>query len=84
MTATEQRPRVLAYLLRLWPVSIRAGRVAAIAEDTWRASLESARTRERWAFGTLDELCAFLREETSRLSEGERECEEGVCYGDTT
>lgn len=42
-----------SYLLRLW-------REDRNEESIWRASLESAQTREQHNFATLDELIAFL------------------------
>lgn len=45
----------LSFLLRLW----RDERDGAFI---WRASLESAQTREQHTFATLDELITFLRE----------------------
>lgn len=52
------RPRYLAYMLRLW--------MGSEAGCTWRASLESPYTGERHAFRDLESLFAFLEEETSR------------------
>jgi len=43
-----------SYLLRVW-------RVSGEETATWRASLESPHTGERWGFADLDELVAFLR-----------------------
>jgi hypothetical protein len=48
----------MSYLLRLWQVTV-AG------EAVWRASLESPVTPERRAFANLDDLFAFLTEETT-------------------
>ncbi len=51
----RQRP-YLSYLLRLW-----------LVEDdgpVWRASLENPHTVERHGFATLEELVAFLLEQT--------------------
>jgi hypothetical protein len=48
-----ERPRYLAYLLRLW----QAG---SDEELTWRASLESPRTGKRHSFASLDLLFVFL------------------------
>ena len=52
----HNHPDYLSYLLRLWRVQ---GEAAA-----WRGSLESPHTGERLGFGSLDELFAFLREQT--------------------
>jgi len=49
----------LSYLLRLWRMQ---GDGAA-----WRCSVESPHTGERLGFGSLDELIAFLREQTGTL-----------------
>jgi hypothetical protein len=54
---TDQQPRYLAYMLRLWEA--RTG-----GEQVWRASLESPHTGERQAFASLEELFALLREQT--------------------
>ena len=43
-----------SYLLRLW-------RVPGADIATWRASLESPHTGERWGFADLEEMVAFLR-----------------------
>ena len=60
----KEQPDYLAYLLRLWRTS-RRGRV------TWRASVESAETRERRGFANLNALFDFLRQETSVMSDSE-------------
>jgi hypothetical protein len=54
----EQRRGYVAYMLRLWQ---------ARAEDgiTWRASLESAGTGERFGFAGLEDLFRFLEREAS-------------------
>ena len=54
--------RYKSYLLRLW--SAGSGK-----EQEWRASLEDARGGERMGFGTLDDLCAFLRRQTGTAPE---------------
>jgi len=54
---TTERPRYLAYLLRLW-------QVGSEGEPAWRASLESPHTGERYGFSSLEALFAFLREQT--------------------
>jgi len=46
----------LSYLLRLWRMDE--------STDAWRGSVESPQTGERLGFGSLDELFAFLREQT--------------------
>lgn len=50
---TETASTYYSYLLRLW-------REDRNDESIWRASLESAQTREQHNFATLDELIAFL------------------------
>ncbi len=54
---TNEHPRYLAYMLRLW-------RVKTDGEQTWRASLESAQRGERRGFADLESLFAFLKQET--------------------
>jgi len=54
---TPQRPRYLAYMLRLW----QAGEDEA---PGWRASLENPHTGERHGFGNLAQLVVFLEEQT--------------------
>lgn len=54
---TQERRDYLSYLLRLW----RVGKENAV----WRASLESPHTGERIGFAGLDELFAFLQQQTS-------------------
>jgi hypothetical protein len=62
-----EQPDYLSYLLRLWRVGDGEGL-------TWRASLKSAHTGQQVGFGNLEELLAFLREQTdipSTASQGE-------------
>ena len=56
--ASEPR-RYLAYLLRVWHVTGSDGAPA------WRASLEDVHTGTRQGFGSLEQLLAFLSEETA-------------------
>ena len=56
--ASEPR-RYLAYLLRVWHVSGHDG------SPGWRASLEDVHTGARQGFGSLEQLLAFLFEETA-------------------
>jgi hypothetical protein len=56
---TVPQPDYLSYLLRLWRMQ---GKAAA-----WRCSVESPHTGERLGFGSLDELFAFLREQTGPM-----------------
>jgi hypothetical protein len=53
--------RYLAYMLRLWQVDRDS--------SGWRASLEDARTGERYGFGNLESLFLFLTEQMNRSSE---------------
>jgi hypothetical protein len=63
----DKKRRRLSYLLRLWQAEENGAMV-------WRASLESvsgpARSGERRGFASLDELYAFLKQETAA---GDRE-----------
>ena len=52
-------PDYLSYLVRLWRMK---GSAAA-----WRGSIENPYTGERLGFGSMDELFAFLREQTDML-----------------
>lgn len=54
---SKEQPDYVSYLLRMWPAN-GEGKVA------WRASLESPHTGERIGFASLDELFAFLRQQT--------------------
>lgn len=53
-TMSKQGSAYTSYLLRLW-------RVASEEGATWRASLESPHSGERWGFASVDEMCEFLR-----------------------
>src|SRR5688500_12779941 len=57
-TKADKQFGYTSYLLRLWPVT-SAGAVV------WRASLESTRTAEHHRFATLEQLVAFLHEQTT-------------------
>jgi hypothetical protein len=61
----RERSGYLSYLLRLWRVKGKAEDETVQGKEVWRASLESARTRELRLFRTVDELFNFLRGETS-------------------
>jgi len=54
---SEARETYQSYLLRLWQVRERQG-------VTWRASLESVRTRQRTMLSGLEALFEYLRAET--------------------
>jgi hypothetical protein len=62
----KEYPAYQSYLLRLWRV-VNHGEVPGADEAIWRASLESARTGEKWTFASLDDLVGFLREQTDKL-----------------
>ncbi len=64
----EQRD-YLSYLLRLWRDS--DGEV-----PVWRALLRSSRTGERLGFGSLEELCEFLRSQTDTIQHTDRDRQE--------
>jgi hypothetical protein len=51
----------LSYLLRLWRENDQD-------QPCWRASLEGTHDSERQSFASLDDLLAFLRQETSNQS----------------
>jgi hypothetical protein len=54
---SDDRPRYLSYLLRLWQVKSRRG-------WNWRASLESPITGKRRGFQNIDGLMDFIQEQT--------------------
>jgi len=53
----QSEGRYLAYMLRLWQAK-------GEGEPLWRASLEDVRTGERRGFASLEELFAYLKDET--------------------
>ncbi len=53
----------LAFMLRLWRAGSRGG------QPVWRASLENPHTGERLAFGTVQDLFAFLVEKMGVCAE---------------
>ena len=55
----RKEPRYMSYLLRLWQTRSRGQLI-------WRASLQSPGSSERRGFASLDDLFAFLRQETPR------------------
>jgi hypothetical protein len=63
---SQERPRYISYLLRMWQVKGKRGWV-------WRASLESPGSGRRNAFPSLDRLIAFLLAQAGR-----QESEESV------
>jgi len=58
---SEEKQRYHSFLLRLWQVKENE-------HTTWRASLESSHTGERWGFADVDALCVFLHEQTAILA----------------
>ena len=69
-TMNETHHGYVSYLLRLWQAQENG-------EWIWRASLESPQTSQQYLFATLDELWAFLYEQTklSGFSQGiSKEC----------
>lgn len=54
---SQNRPRYLSYLIRLWQVKVEQKR-------RWRASLESPVDGKRHTFPGLDQMIAFLRAQT--------------------
>lgn len=78
---TVEHPNYLSYLMRLW----RADREPqATQETTWRASLESAQTGATVAFANLEDLFAFLREQTGLAAEFRHETGQDEGGRDTT
>jgi hypothetical protein len=61
---SDESPRYLAYMLRLWQVEAEEG-------PAWRALLESPHSGERRGFANLELLFAFLEEKTGELAQGE-------------
>jgi hypothetical protein len=57
----KERPDYLSYLLRLWR---EENHKVPGADKIWRASLESAHTGEKRTFASLEDLCAFLQNQT--------------------
>ena len=56
---TDHGQKYRSYLLRLWEVS------AAPGEDAiWRASVECVQGGKKMSFASLDDLLAYLREQT--------------------
>jgi hypothetical protein len=76
---TQDQTDYQSYLLRLWRESGagEAGRGPAESpasqEGVWRASLESPQAGERQGFASLEDLFAFLRQQTSTVSDTDRE-----------
>jgi hypothetical protein len=60
MAMVSEQPGYRSYLLRLWRIG------TADVPSSWRASLEDARTHQRRNFASLEQLYAFLIDETDR------------------
>ena len=58
MAMVSEQTGYRSYLLRLW-------RVGTADPPRWRASLEEARTHQRRTFASLEQLYAFLIDETN-------------------
>lgn len=63
---SQERPRYISYLLRLWQVKGERGWL-------WRASLESPGSSERRAFPSLERLIAFLQTQTGQMESDDKE-----------
>jgi hypothetical protein len=59
---SKEKRRYISFLLRFFETESKGALV-------WRASLESSGTGERWGFASLDELFAFLRQQTAGTSD---------------
>jgi hypothetical protein len=60
----NHQERYISYLLRIWQESGGSAPGDPLGDPAvWRASLESPHSHELQAFGSLDELVAFLREQ---------------------
>ncbi|MBN1886384.1 MAG: hypothetical protein JW850_00275 [Thermoflexales bacterium] len=55
----SKQERYLSYMLRLWETSSEDDHI-------WRASLESPGSGKRLGFASLEELFAFLKDETKQ------------------
>jgi hypothetical protein len=67
----EKDHHYTSYILRLWQVSNDE-------QPVWHASLEDPLSGQRTAFATLDDLCAFLKDETTvsrHATKDDRGCE---------
>jgi len=53
-----------AYLLRIWQTKL-----TATGQIIWRASLEDPRTGDRLGFATLEQLFAYLIEQTEHMNQ---------------
>ena len=69
----KEQPVYISYLLRLWRETGSGEHVRGEERAVWRASLESPRTGERWGFGGLTDLFAFLERECGPIERDELE-----------
>lgn len=68
----KQQRRYLAYLLRLWQEG--GGSSDPLGDPPlWRAALEWPQSGRRQAFASLEDLFAFLEEETGSTGQGSRD-----------
>lgn len=67
----EKRPDYLSYLLRMW-------RAQEEGREVWRASLQHVETGERASFRSLEELFAYLRQQTGVVPDEEQGPEEAA------
>ena len=76
---TQDEVDYYSYLLRLWRESSAGDTGPELPESSepgewvWRASLESPQAGERQGFANLEDLFAFLRQQTSLISETGRD-----------
>jgi hypothetical protein len=66
----SQQRRYISYLLRLW-------QEGGGERTLWRASLESPQGGDRLGFASLEDLVAFLENETGASSAGLKRRDEG-------
>ena len=62
------RTKYLSYLLRLWQVTASQGGERDAEGATWWATVECVQGGEQVSFASLDELVAFLRQQTQLAS----------------
>jgi hypothetical protein len=71
---TEDKPKYLAYLLRLWQVQDPQG-TTPHPEIAWRVSLEDVSTHVRHGFASLKKAFVFLSEQIVPTKEDNDETE---------
>jgi hypothetical protein len=72
-----KQPDYLSYLLRLWREKNVGQRHRCEKQDVWRASLEDSLSRKRHGFQNLDDLFAFLQQETGVVKDGVETVDDG-------